>query len=68
MNRADTLEALRCDVAAVLNETGSAEAAAGRLLAQLSAGTAVENANTLRDVLAASQVALTRDIYAAKGA
>ena len=66
-DRAARLEAIERDVGAVLDHTGGAKAAAGRLLARLSEGTAVQNAATLDDVLTAAQRVLTRQIFGGRG-
>lgn len=58
---------LERDVKAVLDQAGGAKAAAGRLLARLSGGTAVQNVSALEDVLVAGQRVLTRGIFGGGG-
>lgn len=67
MSRAQTLRAIERDVQLALDGAGGAQAAAGRLLARINAGTAVENADTLRDVLTAAQVVFARAVYGGEG-
>lgn len=67
-DRAARLEAIEADVRAVLDGAGGAKAASGRLLARLAEGTAVQNADTLDDVLAAAQRLLTRQVFGGRGA
>lgn len=67
-DRAADLRAIEADVAKVLDESGGANAAVGRLLARLTRGTATENASALRDLLSATQQHTVRAVFGRKAA